>query len=271
MVMWSWFYNIKYNGVIKVIEKALNILELLSSDQSKEFLLSEIADTLNMDHGTCANIIKTLSTRGYVHQDAPRRGYKFGYMMFKLTNTAVNNEELTKMAREEIDKLGNLLNETAILSCIKNDKRIVLYYTNPDRELLVRHNIAKSVYAANTGRVILANYRPGHLEKCLIRLGLPTIDEWPEIYASNNPAGELRNRLVDIKSTGYEIYTDKNGVVGIAAPLFSGGHVVGSVGVYLPKIRYDEGDGMLEKVLDTARAINDKIEQTERMRGVDRL
>ena len=60
-------------------------------------------------------------------------------------------------------------------------------------------------------------------------------------------------------------------VVGIAAPLFSGGHVVGSVGVYLPKIRYDEGDGMLEKVLDTARAINDKIEQTERMRGVDRL
>jgi predicted transcriptional regulator len=105
MVIWSWFYNIKYSGVIKVIEKALNILELLSSDQSKEFMLREIADTLNMDHGTCANIIKTLSTRGYVHQDAPRRGYKFGYMMFKLTNTAVNNEELTKMAREEIDKL----------------------------------------------------------------------------------------------------------------------------------------------------------------------
>ena len=138
-----------------------------------------------------------------------------------------------------------------------------LYYTNPDRELLVRHNIAKSVYAANTGRVILANYRPGHLEKCLIRLGLPTIDEWPEIYASNNPAGELRNWLVNIKSTGYEICTDKNGVVGIAAPLFSGGHVVGSVGVYLPKIRYDEGDGMLEKVLDTARAINDKIEKNQ--------
>lgn len=252
--------------MIKVVEKALNILELLSSDQNREFLLSEIADTLNMDRGTCANIIKTLSSRGYVHQSGPRKGYKFGYMIFKLTNTAVNNEELTKIAREEIDKLGNLLNETVILSCIKNDKRIVLYHTNPDRELVVRHNIAKSVYGANTGRVILANYRPSHLEKCIIRLGLPSIEDWPEIYDSNNPAGELRNRLVDIKSNGYEVHHDKDGIVGVAAPLFCAGHVVGSVGVYLPKMRYTDGKKILQQVLDTAQTINDKLDRTEKMR-----
>ena len=249
--------------MIKVVEKALNILELLSSDQNKEFFLGEIADTLKMDHGTCANIIKTLAMRGYVHQDGPRRGYKFGYMMFKLTNTAINNEDLTKIAREEIDLLGNNLNETAILSCIKNDKRIVLYYTTPDRELVVRHNIAKSIYGANTGRVIIANYKPVHLEKCLIRLGLPSIDEWPEIYDSNNPAGELRNRLVDIKRDGYEIHYDSNGIVGIAAPIFRGGHVIGSVGVYMPKMRCGDENDVLRKVLDTAKAINFKVEQTE--------
>ena len=254
--------------MIKVIEKALNILELLSGDQSKEFLLSEIADSLNMDRGTCANIIKTLSTRGYVHHDGPRRGYKFGYMMYKLTDTAVNNEELTKIAREEIDKLGSRLNETAILSCIKNDKRIVLYNTTPDRELLVRHNIAKSIYGANTGRVILANYRPSHLEKCLIRLGMPSIDEWPEIYDSNNPAGELRNRLVDIKANGYEIHHAQNGIVGIAAPLFSSGHVVGSVGIYLPKMRLEDETAVLQQVLESAHSINEKIKKIEKMKNL---
>ena len=249
--------------MIKVIEKALNILELLSSDQSKEFLLSEIADTLNMDHGTCANIIKTLSTRGYVHQDAPRRGYKFGYMMFKLTNTAVNNEEITKMAREEIDKLGNLLNETAILSCIKNDKRIVLFYTTPNRELFVRPNIDKSVYSANTGRVILANYTPEHLERFIIRNRMPTREEWPAIYETEYPDLEFRRKLNKIRTTGYEIDKDSNGIVGFAAPLWRGGHVTGSVGIYMPASRLKNENEILDQLLATAESINNKLSLTD--------
>ena len=224
--------------MIKVIEKALNILELLAAEQNREIGLGEIADTLGLDRGTCSNIIKTLVSRGYIQQEGPRRGYRFGYMPFKMTNSFINNEELTKIARDDVDKLGKKLNETAILSCIKNDKRIVLYNTIPDRELIVQSNFAKSIYAANTGRVILANYTPAHLDKCLIRLGLPTEEEWPEIYRSGNPHGELKNLLASVRQAGYEIHHDSNGVVGIAAPLFRAGHVVGSVGVYIPKMRY---------------------------------
>jgi DNA-binding IclR family transcriptional regulator len=249
---------------IKVIEKALNILELLAGEQNRDFPLGEIADTLKMDHGTCANIIKTLATRGYINHEGPRRGYKFGYMPYKLTNTAINNEELTKIARDEIDRLGTSLNESAILSCIKNDKRIVLYHTIPDRDLIVRTNVDKSIYSANTGRVIIANYTPAHLEKCLIRLGLPSKEEWPEIYDSDNPQGELVNRLAAVRIAGYEIHHDSNGVVGVAAPIFKAGHVVGSVGVYMPKMRYTDEGGILKKVLDTASAINKKIELTDK-------
>lgn len=251
--------------MVKVIEKALNILELLASEQNRKFQLGEIADTLNLDHGTCANIIKTLAFRGYVQHDGPRMGYKFGYMPFKLINSAINNEELTKIAREDIDRLGSRLNETTLLSCIKNDKRIVLYHTTPNRELIVRTNVDKSIYSANTGRVILANYTLAHLEKCIIRLGLPTKAEWPEIYESNNPHGELINRLTSIRAAGYEIHHDSNGIVGTAAPIFRGGHVIGSVGVYMPKIRHINKDETLRLVLETADSINQKIALIERM------
>ena len=44
--------------MIKVIEKALNILELLAGEQDREISLGEIASTLNMDRGTCSNIRK---------------------------------------------------------------------------------------------------------------------------------------------------------------------------------------------------------------------
>lgn len=253
---------------IKVIEKALNILELLASDENKEFPLGEIAETLKMDPGTCSNIIKTLSARGYVCQKGPRCGYKFGFMPYRLTNSAINNDELTKIARDDIDELGIKLNETSLLSCLINDKRIVLYHTIPDRDIIVRTNVDKCIYSTNTGRVILANYTPSHLEKCLIRLGMPKQDEWPEIYESNNPKGELINRLMSVRTAGYEIHHNINGVVGVAAPIFKAGHVVGSVGVYMPKMRFTDEGSILKKVLDTASAINKKIELTYRTIGL---
>ena len=250
---------------IKVIEKALNILELLASEENKEFPLGEIAEALKMDRGTCSNIIKTLSARGYVCQKGPRCGYKFGYMPYRLTNSTINNEELTKIARDEIDDLGIKLNETCILSCLKNDKRIVLYYTIPDRDIIVRPKVDKCIYSTNTGRVILAYYTPAHLEKCLIRLGLPKQEEWPEIYESNNPKGELINRLMSGRTAGYEIHHNINGVVGIAAPIFRAGHVVGSIGTYMPNIRYVDKEYILQQILECASKINKKIELTEKM------
>lgn len=249
--------------MILVIGKALNILELLSRNTGKEFPLGEIADTLGMDRGTCANIIKTLAARGYVQQTGPRQGYKLGYMVYNLANSAVNNDDLTKIAREDVTWLGNTLNEAAILSVIRNDKRVVLFHTDPDWEVVVKTNIAKSIYSANTGRVILANYSPAHQEKFIIRNGLPTKEEWPEIYLSDNPSGELMNQLAIIRNNGYEIFTDQNDIEGFAAPLFNEGHVIGSVGVYMPIFRVGNKQAVLRKVLDCAEEINQKISDTE--------
>ncbi len=249
--------------MILVIGKALNILELLARNTGKEFPLSEIADTLKMDHGTCANIIKTLAARGYVQQTGPRRGYKLGYMVYNLTNSSVNNDDLTKIAREDVMLLGKTLNESAILSVIRNDKRVVLFHTDPDREVVVKTNIAKSIYCSNTGRVILANYAPAHQEKFIIRNGLPGQDEWPEVFYSDNPSGELKNLLALIRSNGYDIFTDSNNIEGFAAPLFNNGHVVGSVGVYIPAFRVKDQKAVLKQVLECADRINRKIALTE--------
>ena len=251
--------------MIQVLIKAMNIVELLAANPQREMMLSEIADALQMDHGTCANIIKTLAQRGYVQQSAPRRGYKFGYMFYKLTGTAIVNEDLTKIAREDIERLGSLTNESAILSIIKNDKRIVLFHTTPNRELIVRPNIDKSVYSANTGRVILANYTPDHLEKFIIRNSLPTPEEWPEIYNCSDPDLEVRRRLYKIKKAGYEVDVDPNGIVGFAAPLWRQGHVAGSIGVYLPTSRLTDREKILGNLLAAAESINHKLTLTDKL------
>lgn len=249
--------------MIQSVIKAMNIVELLAQNPKQTMTLSEISDALGLEHSTCANILKTLASRGYVQQNAPRSGYQFGYMFYKLTNTAMDNEELTKIAREDVENLGAETNESAILSIIKNDKRIVLFYTMPERELVVRPNIDQSVYTANTGRVILANYTPEHLERFIIRNHIPTQKEWPAIYTSEDPELELRRQLHKIRKSGYEIDVNANGIIGFAAPLWRGGHVVGSLGLYMPLSRLSSKEEILEQLLATAQSINEKLERTD--------
>lgn len=248
--------------MIKVVGKALDIIEKLAVDPQKEYPLGQIADSLGMDHGTCSNIIHSLLSRGYVMQDGPRHGYKLGYMFYKITGSSVANDELTKLSREVVDSLGAQLNESVILSVIRNDRRIVLHHTVPDRNIIVRTNTDKSVYATNTGRVIIANYTPRHLEKFVVRCGLPTAAEWPEVASASNPAGELMNRLAEIRRAGYEVYR-KDDIVGFAAPFFRAGHVAGSVGAYLPVSRRSDDKRMIAAVCDAAAAITLKLTATD--------
>ncbi|MDD6254236.1 MAG: IclR family transcriptional regulator [Candidatus Cryptobacteroides sp.] len=246
--------------MILVLVKALNILDFLGKTPNREIPLGEIAAALNMDRGTCSNIMKTLAAKGFVQQSDPRMGYKLGYMIYSLANSSVNNDELTKIAREDVTKLGDKLNESAILSVIRNDKRVVLFQSRPDREQILTANIDKSVYSANTARVILANYTPPHQEKFIIRNGMPTETQWPELYRSSNPSGELMNELSSIKRKGYAIQEDRHSsTTGFAAPLFRRGHVEGSVGVFIPDSREIDRKAILCEVLDCAREINHKI------------
>lgn len=244
--------------MIKSVLKAMSILEYLSKDMQREIAPSEIARALGMDRATCANIIKTLSTKGYVQQSTPRGGYKLGYALFQMTTGEVANEELTKIARDEVEHLSRILNESVLLSVIRNDKRVSLCSAVPDRNLYVRPSEDKSVYAANTGRVILANYTPEHLERFIIRHGLPAREEWSQLYESDDVESALRNACAEIKMKGYAIQVEKD-LIGFAAPLFRDGHVVGSVGTYLPAYRMTDQQWIIREILAAAGRINRKI------------
>ena len=237
-------------------------MELLGENQKAEYPLSEIAETLSIDKGTCARIMKTLASRGFVQQEAPRSGYQIGYKLYHLTGQSVDNSFLTKIARKDIEDLGRKLNETALLSVTRNDKRIVLYSTVPERTYVIRTNMERNLYSVCAGRVILAHYTPSHMEKCIGRLGLPSEEEWPEIYSSGNPQRDLMNSLTDIRQKGYDILDDRHGIVGFAAPLFFDGHVVGSVGTYLPKERLTDVHTVLNALLTCTREINIKLKKS---------
>lgn len=246
--------------MIQVLLRAMHIMDYLGDNARRDCPLTEIANALALDKGTCANILKTLSYGGFVQQEAPRSGYRLGYRLYHLTGHQVENEELTKIARHDIDLLGEHLNETALLSMVRNDKRVLLYNTTPKRDVEVRTSIDKSLFNACTGRAIIANYTSAHLDKLLIRIGLPLRNEWPEIYEDGEAKRPLLiNALAKIKQQGYAVQHDENGIVGYAAPIWRAGHVTGSVGVYMPFYRLDSEESVIKALLRCADEINRKI------------
>lgn len=245
--------------MIQVINRAFNIMEVIAQNTDKEWGLSEIADTLGLNHGTCANILKTLMQRGYVEQAKQKKGYKLGYMAYKLTNSSEYNAKLLRIAQKPIDDLCHVINETVILSVIKNNKRVLVYEAVCDHDIQIRTSFEQDVYRATTGRMILAHYSPKELNDFVNATGLPTPDAWPGIQSEE----DLMHALDNIRKKDIEITCNSNHVVGLATPLFLNNKILAGLGIYLPDIRFskDEQKHIVSQMMHTTKIINEMLKQ----------
>jgi DNA-binding IclR family transcriptional regulator len=246
-------------NMIQVVNRALNILEFIASDSNKEFSLSEIANTLELQHSTCANILKTLVSRGYVEQTKVKGNYKLGIMIYHLSNNGSNSSIINATEDLMID-LRNKVNETVILSVIKNQRRIVLSMMTNTHEIQVKTIKESSVYSATTGRVILAHYTENELNYFIEKVGLPSENEWPGI----NTKKKLREELYRIKTQNIEITLNKNHVIGLATPIIKESKIIASLGIYLPDFRYGDTEKklLIAELLKTTEKINAKIDNS---------
>jgi hypothetical protein len=248
--------------MIQVVNRALNILEMIAANPGESLTLSEIADSLNLNHGTCANILKTLVNRNYVEQIGVKKGYKLGYMTFQLTDPHAYHSELKKIAVPFIDMLRDTINETVILSIIEGGRRILLYQAECNQEIQVRTNTSSSAYKATTGRQLLSHYPPQELDFFIKKNGLPDQKDWPGIRSKD----DLIKALGEIKRKDVEISLNTNHVVSLAALIFRDGTAIASLGIYLPDIRFDKEKRTIlsSEIIKTAHEINRAIEDAHR-------
>ena len=239
--------------MIQVIHRALDILELVAKDRNKEFGLSEIADNLKLNHGTCANIIKTLVVREYIEQSGKKRGYKLGPRSYYLTGNYSNKKELLRIAVEPVKALRAKVNESCILAIIKDNMRVTLHKELSTHELqVVTSGEEKNVYLTATGRIILACMNSVDRDNFIHKYGLPN-EMWPDVKNEEDLIFELKK----IKEKQLAIHFDGAHVVGVAVPIYKNEEVVASVGIYLPEARftYKEQEKIFLEINRTAQEI----------------
>ncbi len=231
-------------------------MELLAENPKSEIGLSEIADTLHLKHSTCANILKTLVNRNYVEQVKFKGNYRLGYMAQQLANFNPYDTRLINVSKLPVEILMNEINETIILSKIKNDKRILIKEINCNHEVFVKTSKESSVYKATTGRMILAHYSPREFESFFQRVGLPSKEEWPEVENKS----DLIDYLTEIRRDQFA-FSHNNHVVGLATPIYINNKIYASLGIYLPDIRFGEPEKskMINALKQTTNTINNEL------------
>lgn len=239
--------------MIQVLNRALDILELLSRNIDREHSLSEIADSLNLNHGTCANIIKTMINRGYIEK---KKGYTLGRQSYYLTNNFSNEEEIVKCAVEPMKSLSIILNESVVLSVLKNNSRRTLHKETVVRQLQANPRDEINVYQTATGKLLLAYLEPTDRNAFINTYGLPGT-----IWEGIDSERALIDELQKINKAGYAIHYAEANIVGVAVPIFNKKQAIASLGVYLPENRFNEimKEKILEKIKETAKTISDKI------------
>jgi len=243
--------------MIQVIHRALNILELVAKDREKEYGLSEIADRLGLNHGTCANIIKTLVVRNYIEQVGKKRGYRLGLQAYYLTDNFSNKKELLRVSVEPMVALRAKLNESIILAIMKDNMRITLHQELSTHELqAVTGNEELNIYLTATGRMILACMTPDEQDTFIQKFGLPN-EMWPEIKNKEDLITELRK----IKEKKLSAHFAESHIVGVGAPIYKNDKIVASLGIYLPEVRftYKAQEQIFAEISKTAQLISEEM------------
>ncbi|NCI46918.1 IclR family transcriptional regulator [Sediminibacterium soli] len=219
--------------MIQVIHRALDILEFVGSNNNTPKLLSEIARQLQLKPGTCANIVKTLTLRGYLDKLDSQKGYQLGRQVFSLTENSGYQQLLIDAADEVMAKTVAELHENVLLAILKNENRLVIHRKNSAQLVQANTPDEKKAYDSSTGRLLIAMLPDDQLERYVHEYGLPSASLWPHAHTKQR----FLQQIQKIRNDGYALIEDSVQIVGIAAPVYRSGKVVASLSIYIPSFR----------------------------------
>lgn len=244
--------------MIQVIHRAIDILEIISAEPEKPRSLGEIADSLGLNHGTCANIIKTLVSRKYLEQVGTKKGYVLGSKAYTLSGNDAYRKDLIETSAPEMERLTASTNENCLLAVLNGENRIVIHRISAEQELQVRTAEEKHVYDSASGRLLLAMLYDADIERFIAKYGLPAEQIWKEAHTLEG----LKEAIGKIRAEqcAFQVLPGRQ-VIGLAVAIQKNGKVVASLSLYLPEYRYMSMDkiALVEKLKSTGNRISQKL------------
>ncbi len=240
--------------MIQVINRSIDILEYVSEEINRPKLMGNIAQDLKLNTSTCANIIKTLVTRGLLRKADNEKGYLIGARLLEITNGSLGFSDLVDRANHLITDKLKLLEENCLIAVLKADKRQVIF-NKPSAQLIQATTLTeKLAYDSSTGRLLIAFLDEKDLLLYIKKFGLPNKNTWSNATSRNGFFEEIEK----IKNQGYALIEDTVQVVGVATPIYKDNKVIASFSIYLPSFRFNNKVklGIIAQAIHLSKALS---------------
>jgi len=244
--------------MIKVLHKALNILEYLSRNPDGKNL-SDIAAHIGEKTTTVSNIVQVLAKRNYLERQSGR--WKLGVNAYMLTGSAAEYDSaLCGLAEPILRELAAETEATVVLSVWRGSERYVLLRIADKSAVTVNRTYpeAREIYRTATGMMLLAEQDDEVIDSHIAANGLPDMDN-PSPTAVNT----FRAVLALCREKGYYI-REKENVFEAAAPICDpGGQARTAVGIFLPLFRAEKKEELIASLLRATGNLEKKLQENK--------
>ena len=242
---------------IKSIEKALNLLELLSDN--KEMGITEISKELHMGISTVHRILTTLKCRGYVIQNQQTSKYTLGINLLVLGGKVQSATNLVKLVTPFLQKLSHHTNESINFAILEGREVVCLSGIESPEVLRTDIKIGARLPAHCTavGKALLAFLSE---QKFTILYGKDNKKLYSPTPNSISSVMELKKCLKKVKRDGYAIDKEefKIGINCMGVPIINKeGKSIASISVTGPSSRFTLSE--IKKLKNTLIGISKDI------------
>ncbi len=202
------------------VERALDVLLLFTRASGPTLGVSEISRRLDLSKAVVHRILAALRSRQLVDLDPHTRRYRLGPAALALGRAFLERVDVRDLARESLERLSRITNETSTLSIPVGGQRIYLDQVTPDREVKMTVPIGQPfpLHAGSSSKALLAFLSEEEREAYLTSGPLSALTDHTVVDASH-----LRDELRIIRERGYAVsYGERQAGAGsVAAPVLN--------------------------------------------------
>ncbi len=140
---------------VRSVERAIDILYCIAEGEKG---LAEICRKVNLEKGTVHRHLSALMNKGVAAQNPATGNYTLGQGFFQLVRSILNNHDtLVALAKESLERLNRLSNETIVLDVPKGLYRLCVAQTKSTQDIIYAAEVGSAlpIYAGAVGKVIL--------------------------------------------------------------------------------------------------------------------
>jgi len=230
--------SMKQNDLVQSVERALDILDCLSS---KKMNLVDISKLVDLNKSTVHRLLQTLISKGFVVQDDLSAQYGLTTKLVELGQRVIDDLNIVELAKPTLTKLSQLTQEVVHLVMIDQEGAVYIDKLESSNTIRMYSYVGKRIplYCSAVGKAYLAFSKP-----------ITVKTKWEGIVSHLTRHTEhticseqgLLDDLHVTRSRGYAIDNEENelGIVCVAAPIYSHTKDIHyAVSVSTPKFRMD--------------------------------